>query len=220
MDVLQKILHEKNEAASLPERVYNDLLRDILTGVLSKNSKLTENRLCAKYKVSRTPMREAFRRLEMDGLVEYIPNRGEFVRGFTQVEIDDMLMMRADLEVTACRWAIERITDIELEQMSDIFKYMEFYTDKADIRKMIDINFAFHLMIYRATHDTMLEKTLVSYSRYADYCCPVNYFAKKYLERVLAEHRRIYTAFQTKDPAAGARAMRLHMNNTLRRSGL
>ena len=218
MDILQQIIKEKDSAKSLPDRIYNELLRDILTGKLEKDSRLNEAVICKMYGASRTPVREAFRRLEMDGLVEYIPNRGEFVRGFTNKEIDDMLLMRMDLEVRAVVWVIQRITEEEEKELTALFNHMEFYTKNNDIHKMIDINYGFHRLLYKYTHDRLLEKTLNSYQTYTDYCCPPNYFAHNYLTKVLEEHRRIYRAIMRKDIESAKKAMQTHMERTIRRS--
>lgn len=218
MDIIQQIKREKKRKKSLPDKVYDDLLRDILTGKLEQGSRLNEAKLCKTYGASRTPIREAFRRLEMDGLVDYIPNRGEFVRGFSQHEIDDMLLMRMDLEIRAVKWAIERITEEEEKELTSLFNYMEFYTKNNDIPMMIDINYAFHSLIYRYTHDGLLERTLHAYQIYTDYCCPPNYFAPNYLNKVLEEHRRIYRAIIKKDSQAATKAMFQHMKNTVKRS--
>lgn len=218
MDILQQITLEKNEQKSLPDKVYDELLRDILTGHLERDSRLNEAKLCKAYGTSRTPLREAFRRLERDGLVEYIPNRGEFVKGFTQGEIEDMLHMRVELETLAVGWVIERITEEEEKELASIFKYMEFYTKKNDIQKMIDINYAFNRLLYKFTHDRHLEKTLNAYQIYTNYCCPPNYFAKNYLTTVLEERRRIYRAIVRKDIPAATKAMRTHMEKSIKRS--
>ena len=218
MDILQQIIKEKDSHKSLPDKIYNELLRDILTGKLEKDSRLNETVICKMYGASRTPVREAFRRLEMDGLVEYIPNRGEFVRGFTSREIEDMLLMRMDLEVRAVVWTIQRITEDEEKELTALFNHMEFYTKNNDIHKMIDINYGFHRLIYKFTHDKLLEKTLNAYQTYTDYCCPPNYFAHNYLTKVLEEHRRIYRAIMRKDIESAKKAMQLHMERTIKRS--
>ena len=217
MNIIQELNKEKKEIKALPDRIYDELLRDILTGKLIPGSRLNESRLCKLYGASRTPVREAFRRLEMDGLVEYIPNRGEFVRGFSEDEINDMLLMRLDLEVRAINWVIDRITEDEEKRLAEVFKYMEFYTKKNDIQKMIDINSAFHHLLYQATKDGLLERTLDTYQVYSNYCCPPNYFEPNYLSKVLEEHRKIYRAITRKDKTAAVKAMEEHMKNTIKR---
>ncbi len=217
MKILKELLDEKTNELPLVEKVYGELLKDILTGKITKGSRLTESKVCKLYEASRTPVREAFRRLEMDGIIETVPNKGAIVKGFSQQEVRDMLHLRNDCEVTCVKWAINRITESEEEELTDIFKYMEFYTKKNDIPKMIKINTAFHRIIYGAAHNKLLENTLISYQKYTDLCCPSNYFAPRYLEKVLEEHKKIYMAFTTKDVEAGTLAMRIHMDNSYKR---
>lgn len=220
MNILQQINQEKKNIKSLPDKTYNLLLRDILTGKIPKDSRLNEKTLCEKYKVSRTPLREAFRRLEMDGLVEYIPNRGDFVRGFSNTEIHDMLQVWADLKVRSIEWVVNRITEDEEEDLANLFQHMEFYTKKNDISKMIDINLAFHKLLADYTHDSLVAKNINTYQTYVNYCCPPNYFADNYLTKVLEEHRRIYRAIVRKDVDAAIKSMQTHMERTIKRNTL
>ncbi len=220
MNILQQIREEKNDVLPLADRLYFDLLRDILLGDLPRGSRLIESKLCDKYGASRTPMRETFRRLETDGLVEYIPNRGTFVRGLTPLEVADLMAVWSDMEVHAVRWCVERMTDEEIEELQEIWGYAEYYTGKYDIPKLIDINNAFHRCIYQGTHDHFLADTLIKYQNYAAIAAPPNYFAKNVMDRILAEHRRIYQAIVNRDAAAASRTMRLHMTNTIKRSSL
>lgn len=220
MSRLQDLLKEQNEPDTPGERVYRDLLSDILTGVLTPGSRLSEPSLCEKYSVSRTPLRAAFQRLETLGLLDYIPNRGEFVRGLKEEEVSDMMVMRRDLETFAARLAARRATEEQISDLDDIFKYMVLYTKTNDVPKMISINKVFHCLVYEAANDVLLEKTLRTLQDFSGYCCSTNYFEPNYLNRVLREHRRIYEAIISKNEKAGAHAMRLHMNNTIRRSGI
>ena len=174
-------------------------------------------KICNEYGVSRTPVREALRQLESDGLIETIPNRGAFVVGLSQQDLNDIYILRAMGEVQAVRWGIERITDEEMEELNETFEFMEFYTMKNDIPKMLNINIAFHQIIYNAAHNRMLNQQLTSYQLYLRHCNPSNYYAPNYLRDVLAEHRNIYDAFEARDIEAGAQAMQRHMENSTKR---
>ncbi|MBQ1401485.1 MAG: GntR family transcriptional regulator, partial [Firmicutes bacterium] len=99
-----------NSSLPLSNNLYSMLQRDILMGKLKEGEKLTEQRLCDEYSVSRTPVREALRQLEINGLVENIPNRGSFVVGMSERDIRDIFDLRMVNEVQAVRWAIQRIT--------------------------------------------------------------------------------------------------------------
>lgn len=217
MSIIQYLEDGKTCNQPLSTNLYTELREDILTGKLRSGEKLTEQKICNEYKVSRTPVREALRQLETDGLIENIPNRGAFVLGFSNQDIDDMYVLRKAYEVQAVRWAIERITEDELDEMEETFEFMEFYTLKKDINKMININTAFHQIIYAATHNRMLKQILSSYQIYLKHCNPSNYYAPDYLDTVLDEHRAIYSAFMAKDPEGGALAMRIHMDNSRNR---
>ena len=217
MSIIQYLEDDQASAQPLSSDLFSKLQEDILTGKLESGEKLTEMKICNKYGVSRTPVREALRQLEMDGLIETIPNRGAFVLGLSDQDIDDISVLRAQSEVQAVRWAIERITEEELEELQETFEFMEFYTMKNDIPKMLNINMAFHQIIYNATHNRMFAQQLNTFQLYLRHCDPSNYYAREYLRNVLTEHRHIYQAFLDHDVEAGAEAMDYHMRNSKKR---
>ena len=190
---------------------------DILTGRLRPGQKIVEQELCGKYGVSRTPIREALRQLEADGLVETVLNRGAFVIGMSDRDYEDMFEMRKAYEIQAVKWAIERITDEEMEQLEETFEFMEFYTMRNDIEKMLVINTGFHQVIYQASHNRVLHKQLESYRNLIRYKDPGTVYEENYLATVLEEHRAIFKAFIERNPREGALAMEIHMNRSRER---
>ncbi len=198
----------------LSNNLYSILQRDILTGKLQEGEKLTEQRLCEEYEVSRTPVREALRQLEINGLVENIPNRGSFVIGMSHQDIKDIFELRKVNEAQATRWAIQRITEEEMTALEETFEFMEFYTMKNDIKKMTNINKGFHQIIATACHNRMLEHMLSSYQLYTWYAGAEKPKPDDYLQTLLEEHRRIFQAFSEKDEEAGAQAMLEHIENS------
>ena len=214
MSIIQYLEDGKTGNQPLSTNLYTELQEDVLTGKLKPGEKLTEQKICNEYKVSRTPVREALRQLEMDGLIENIPNRGAFVVGLSRQDIEDMHLLRKDYEMQAVKWAIERITEEEMQELEETFEFMEFYTMKNDINKMLNINTAFHQIIYAATHNRMLKQILTSYQTYLKHCSPSNYYLQDYLDVVLSEHRAIFEAFQAGDVEGGALAMKLHMEHS------
>lgn len=208
--------NQKN-SKSLGENLFTALQKDILTGKLRPKEKLTEQRICDEYGVSRTPVRAALLQLEKDGLIENIPNRGAFVIGFTEQDIADMYELRSTYEVQAVRWAVARITDEELEKLEETFEFMKFYTMKNDFEKMRSINTAFHELIYRAAHNRMIEQALSSYLLYLRHIRKTPADTKSYLTLVLEEHRAIFEAIKARDADAGAIAMAAHMKSSKER---
>ncbi len=219
MSIIKEINENNFDALPLTEAVYQKLLKDILTGRVKKNARLVEKSVCEAYNASRTPVREALARLEKDGVIRLIPNKGAVVTGFSDREIWDLFEMRTDYEVLAVRLSITRITEEQMDELDEIYDFMKFYTDKDDIPKMISINNAFHRQIYKSAHNRLLEDTLLRYQTIINYCSSSNYFAPGYLHEVFKEHSRIYNAFKSGSPDNGARAMKVHMKNSIRRRG-
>lgn len=209
---------EKNQSIGIT--LFEKLQRDILLGKLKTGNKLTEQEICDKYNVSRTPVRDAIKKLADDGLVDLIPNRGAFVRGFSEQDFFDMQVLRTIYEIKAVEWAIMRITDEELADLEETFEFMEFYTQKGDIDKMLNINMTFHKLIYEASHNYMLSKVLSSYQVYAKYYNANRAYPNGYLESILEEHRKIFTAFLKRDISAAKIAMEEHMQNSITRENL
>ena len=203
--------------APLSNSLLGKLQKDILTGKLKPGDKLTEQELCKAYGVSRTPVREALRQLEADGLVDNILNRGAFVVGMSEQDYEDMFELRKAYEVQAVKWAIERITEEEMDRLEETFEFMEFYTLRNDIDKMLTINSGFHQVIYEASHNRMLKKLLSSYQNYLKYKGIESAYDDDYLTTVLEEHRAIFKAFKDKDVKAGTLAMEMHIDRARER---
>lgn len=197
--------------------LFSTLKDEILTGKLISGQKLTEKVICDKYGVSRTPVREALQKLEMEGLVESIPNRGFFVLGLTQQDYIDMFTLRKIYEIQAIAWAIERITDDEMDALKELYEFMEFYTMKEDVAKMLIINNNFHQTIYSASHNRMLKNLLSSYQEMLKHVENPAHKKEGYLLEVFKEHKAIFDAFAARDKEAGIAAMEMHMDNSKQR---
>ena len=194
--------------------LYNEIQRDILSGELPSGSKLTEAAVCKRYGVSRTPVREAFRQLESDGLIENIPNRGAYVAGLSRRDVSDLFDLRSLFEVQAVEWAVRRMTDEDIDHLRECVEFMEFYTLRDDVDKVLTFNTQFHNTIYAGTKDRMIQKTLSTYQTYVKYSAPSKSFTSDYLRTILDEHKAIFSAFETRNIAAGRKAMEYHMDQS------
>ncbi|MCL1808593.1 MAG: GntR family transcriptional regulator [Clostridiales bacterium] len=193
------------------------LRKDILQGKYPHGHKLTEQQICSKHKVSRTPVREALRRLEAEGLIETIPNRGAFVLGLSEQDVRDIFELRKLYEIQAVKWAARRMTDEQLEALGETIDFMEFYTQKGDVEKILNINTSFHQLIYASSHNRMLRSVLSSYQLYVAYALKARSTTTENLPLLLAEHRGIFNALKSRDMAAGVCAMEKHMDNSIER---
>ncbi|MDD2215515.1 MAG: GntR family transcriptional regulator [Eubacteriales bacterium] len=203
---------------TLSGNLFSQLRKDILRGKLKAGEKLSEQQVCDAYGVSRTPVRETFRQLEQEGLIETIPNRGAFVVGLSSRDVQDLYEMRKAFEVIGVRWAIQRITKEELEKLKEAYEFMEFYTLKEDTEKMLNINMSFHELIYQAAHNRMLAHTLYVYQLYIKETKANSVYLDGKLEEVLNEHKKILDAFVRKDIEAGEEAITLHLENAKKRA--
>lgn len=198
----------------LSANLYTDLQADILSGEFPDNSKLTEQVICKKYNVSRTPVREAFRQLEADGLIENVPNRGAYVTALSKRDISDLFDLRSLFEVQAIEWAIKRMTSDDIDALRETVEFMEFYTLRGDIEKVLMFNSQFHSILYQGTKDRMIQKTLSTYQTYLKHSAPAKTYTGDYLKIILEEHKAIFDAVESKNPAAGRKAMEYHMEQS------
>jgi DNA-binding GntR family transcriptional regulator len=198
----------------LSNSLFTQIEKDILSGAIKPHTKLTEQAICKKYSVSRTPVREAFRQLESDGLIENIPNRGAFVIGLSKRDISDLFDLRRTFEVLAVEWAIQRMTDEEVDTLRENIEFMEFYTLKNDAEKVLHFNSLFHNIIYRGTKNRMLFRTLSTYRTYLKHSAPPKTFEGDYLKTILQEHKNIFDAFENRNVAEGKEAMDYHMKQS------
>ncbi len=196
-----------------------DIIRDrILKGEYKIGEKIKETQIASELKVSRTPIREAFKQLENEGLIDYIPNRGCFAKGFTKQDIEDIYAVRKALEILCVEWAVSRITEEQIQNLQDQCDLMEFYTVRQDEKKVLEINTGFHDIIYNATGSRFMAQVLRSYNEYIDQTRKALYYEPDYLDEILEEHRSILTAIKNRDVEEGKAAMSRHLDGSKRRA--
>ncbi|WP_026894947.1 GntR family transcriptional regulator [Clostridiisalibacter paucivorans] len=210
---------DKDGMSSLTSRIFNILRDEILEGKYVEGQKLVESKLASKLGVSRTPVREGLKQLELEGLVESIPNKGVIVKGITTQDINDILNIRLAIEDLAVEWAMERMNDEELVQLKEIYDLMEFYTAKDDVDKILDLNTQFHEVIYKATKSRYLDNMLRDFQQYIKVIREKSIRTPGRLETALEEHRIIVESFVEKDVQKGKSALKKHIT-TLRNNSL
>ena len=148
------------KVTSLADIVYEQVERDILSGVYQRGDILTELKLSDKLKVSRTPVREALRRLEQDDLVES-QGKSIVVVGITREDLMDILDIRERLEGLATARCCAHITRQQLQELDEIVTLQEFYVDRQMPDKILESDSRFHETIYAACGSRVFEKELV-----------------------------------------------------------
>lgn len=196
-----------------------DMVRDrILKGEYEIGEKIKETQIANELRVSRTPIREAFKLLENEGLIDYIPNRGCFAKGFTKQDVDDIYAVREALEKLAVERSVERITPEELKELEEQWDLMEFYSKKKDEKKVLELNSSFHDIIYAAARSRFMAQVLRSYKEYIEKTRKAVLYNQSYLEAILKEHRKILDAMKAGNKEEAVEAMSYHLEQSQKRA--
>ena len=207
-------IFESTSHGSLGSKIFI-LLRDrILNESYKCGDKLNELTLAKELKISRTPIREALKQLELEGLVESIPNIGVYVKGFSPRDIDDMFEIRLSLEGLAVSFAIDRMDEVHLAKIKEVFELLEFYTTKGDFDKVNDFNILFHESIYQATQSTYFEQILKDIHYYVSVTSRHSIARPERLESSLVEHRAILEAIIDGDKDEATERIQRHIRKT------
>lgn len=206
------VKNEVTDKYSLRGRVFHKLRDDILSGKYKEHEELKEVAIGEEMGVSRTPVREAFRQLELEGLIQIIPNKGAFVTGITIKDVKDIYMIRSKLEGLCARWATEHITKEQMEEMEENVYLTEFHAKKGHMEQIADLDNRFHEILYEACDSKMLEHLLKDYHNY------VLRVRRKTLATARAtvsndEHRLIMEAIRDRDADRAEELANMHMIN-------
>lgn len=202
---------ETPEARSRSDQIAQNLEEQILTGRFPPGTRLDEARLAEEFKVSRTPIREAFHRLALSGLVEQQPRRGVFVHRTSPVEIMEMFEVMAELEALCGRLAARRATDAavaELRQANDCCRRA---FEAGDVGLYYDHNGIFHHLLYAQSGNRYLEQEASRLHRRLKPYRRMQLHLRGRLRQSLEEHAAIVDAIAAGDPAAADELLRAHV---------
>lgn len=204
---------EVTDKYSLRGRVFNKLREDILSGKYQEHEELKEVAIGEELGVSRTPVREAFRQLELEGLIQIVPNKGAYVTGITAKDVKDIYMIRSYLEGMCARLVTEKITEEQLDELEENVYLASYHAAKGHMEQMAELDNRFHHILYEACDSKMLQKLLQDFHEY------VMRIRKKTLstkERGIAsneEHKQIMEAIKERNAEKAEQLANLHMNN-------
>ena len=199
----------------LRDVVFNTLRQAILRGELKPGERLMEIQLAKKLGVSRTPIREAIRKLELEGLVLMIPRRGAEVAEITEKNLRDVLEVRAALEELAVELACERIGDEDVDKLREAAKEFAEASKNEDVTTLAEADVRFHDIIYLATNNQRLIQLLYNL-REQMYRYRVEYLKREEVHDVLvAEHEYIIECIVQHDKEAAKKAISTHIDNQM-----
>ncbi len=202
-----------NEYLPLRDVVFNTLREAILIGTLQPGERLMEKQLAEKMGVSRTPIREAIRKLELEGLVIMIARKGAQVAEITEKDIQDVLEVRAALEGLAVRIACEKMQEATLQKLKQVMEEFTKASQIQDIDTMIYKDVEFHDIIFESTENHRLIH-IVNNLREHIHRYRVAYLKKyTYLEAIGKEHQDIVDAIERRDPKVAEQVAMVHIHN-------
>ena len=208
---------EEYQDNSLRGRVFRKLREDILSGVYEDQEELREITIGEEMGVSRTPVREALRQLELEGLVTIIPNKGAYVTSIKAKDVADIYHVRSMLEGLCARWATEHITDEQIGRLEEILVLSEFHVQRGngDTAQVSELDGKFHQVLYEASDSRILEHVLSDFHKYVQMARGLSVKKKERAEKSIAEHRDILEAIRNKDADLAEKLANQHIMNVM-----
>lgn len=199
-----------NRPVSLADQVFERLENDILSGVYPRGTVFTEQDICNDFGVSRTPVREAFARLEQEHIIS-ASNKGLVVVGITADDAIIIYTIRQKVEGLAAAECCRKATDEQIRELTELVDLQTYYAEKGDSEKVKQIDSEFHEKIYAYTGSSVYVDTLVPLHR------KIQKYRKQAVEKEssamtsCSEHRLISEALASRDPEEAEKAMNNHI---------
>lgn len=208
----ERLTISMNDYLPLRDVVFQTLRQGILHGVLPPGQRLMEIQLAKHLGVSRTPVREALRMLELEGLVVTVPRHGAEVAEITQKDLQDVLEVRCALEALAVDLASVAITDEELQSLRTNTDKFERLIDAGDISALAACDVKFHDIIFSATRNNRLVQLLNNLSEQM-YRYRLEYLKDKEVHPILLqEHKEIIKHLENRDTTKAKEVITRHIN--------
>lgn len=188
--------HDASDKYSLGSRVFNKLREEILSGKYKENDELKEAAVAEELGVSRTPVREAFRQLELEGLIRIVPNKGAYVTGISSADVADIYEIRSLLEGLCAKWATKKITKDAIEEMEETILLSEFHLAKEHFEQLTELDNRFHMQLYEACESKMLIHLLKDFHQYVQKERQKTLSDKERSRAAVAEHKSIMEAIR------------------------
>lgn len=211
----EKIKQEVSDKYSLRGRVFQTIREKILAGEYKHGEELKEMALASELGVSRTPVREALRQMELEGLVKIIPNKGASVIGITAKDMEDIYSMRSLLEGLCANLAAQRINEEQINKLEEIAYLTDFHVKKGNLEKLYELDNQFHEVMYEASGSRMIKHVLSDFHHYVERVRKASLQSPGRSELFNEEHKAILEAIREKDGIKAEQLANAHMQNTI-----
>ncbi len=201
-----------HKTVSLADQVFEHIEKDILSGKYQRGEIITESKLSGELGVSRTPIREALRRLEQEHLIEE-SGKGSVVIGISEKDLEDIFLIRKQLECMAASMAAKFHTDKQLAELKETLELQEFYVSKSDTDHVKHMDNKFHRILYKLTGSTVFYDTLVPLHKKIQKYRKASLQSGSRAEASVLEHRKIYEAIASGNEEEASKAALEHIEN-------
>jgi len=200
----------------LSQKVYRALKIEIIKGSLKPGTKLSEGKIAEQMGVSRTPVREALRKLAAEGFVKISPNQGVVVSNASVEDVQEVLQIRGVLEGLAARLATKRINEEEIKELEKYQKRMEHYTNKDNVLAFSEMDAEFHELILNICGNNRLIQIRENLSDQAHRYRIRSLSVPGRLKYSFKEHQEIVEALKRKNTKQADRLSQKHIENVLK----
>ncbi len=198
----------------LRDMVFDVLMNAIMQGQLSPGERLLEVQLADEMGVSRTPVREAIRRLELEGFVVMVPRKGAYVAGLSVDDVESVYEIRTALETLAVRLAAQRMEADDYRQLDELAEQMKATWQERNVDQWVTLDARFHELLYTFSRNErlvqMMSNIMEQLSRYRI----ISLANVEVRHNSLAEHQEVIEALKRRDSEMAAAAAALHIENT------
>ena len=211
---LRELLEEQSTIGTTADAVYQTLRHSILHGALAPGERLRSDALANELRVSRTPVREALRKLEAEGFVARLGS-GLIVRELSEQDLTELFYVREALEGMAARLAAENATPSEIVEIRELLEDMEAVRRRGDVDALRRLTGDFHQLVCRASHNKRLLQSLKTLLDHVRQTQTSTLYGKGRPAEALREHRSLLRAIEARDGGRAERLAREHRRKTL-----
>lgn len=201
--------------STMGDLVFEQVRESILSGEFAPGSQLNQNRLAQRFGVSIIPLREALKRLQAEGYLSIVPHRGIRVKELSAEELEDLYMIRIELESLAAKLALPRLAADDLKRLRQFMKQIRNATAKGDFDTLVDLNREFHFALYTpCRREYLIDLLSMLWERSSRYRLLAT-FSPERADEALREREDILKAVQEKDENALERSIRYYLEQAL-----
>ncbi len=202
----------EHKTVSLADQVFEQLETDILSGEFARGDILTETKLCDKLGVSRTPIREALRRLEQENLIK-VTGKGICVLGITEKDLEDIFLIRQNIEGLAAALAAENCSQEDLKELESVLELQEFYLEKHNAEQIKVMDNKFHETLYKLSGSVVFYNTLLPLHIKVQKYRKASVQRKSRAMESVAEHKQIFDAVKSGNRELAKTVTEQHVKN-------